>query len=334
MLIGYGLTTKGEADRYMEATLKEFDRLCDHTVILGNNAGKKERELVEKYGFDWVEDNREWGKEQWKIKQDFVKDHVAPLNPSATVCLDMDEVFHPSVDRESIDLWMKKGQAWHVFIVNLWDNGYRLDVSFWNVRIWGWKWREKLGDSFFNWEKKPVHCGLAPKWAYALNLHAPFTLFHYGLKEKADRERKIARYEQYDPNRAYITSSTFYDTLKKPASHNFDGDTLAREVEKEVSGMRQPLNKQLIMEKKRKEYLVKRLADGEIIGVKENVLDNVLKQQYKGMGFELISDTPIGEQRKKEEVSQEKIEDETVCDQCGFKAKSAFGLRSHQRKHE
>ena len=78
-IVGYGLCGKNEP--YLEATLDEFKRLCDETIICCNNAGWKELSIIKRYGFKTVQDPREWGVNQWKIKEDFVTNHVAKLKP-------------------------------------------------------------------------------------------------------------------------------------------------------------------------------------------------------------------------------------------------------------
>lgn len=284
--VGYGICAGGEADRYLKGTLDCFKKLCDDTIILGNNITDKERTLINNYGFTLIEDNREWGKNQNKIKEDFLKNHVAKLNPDFTVCLDMDEVL--VVSRETLEEYAEKGQAWYVYIVNLWNEGYRSDWSFWNVRFWGWHWKDKLGDSFFEFENRPLHCGLAPKWAYHLQLHAPFMLLHYGLKDKTDRMKKVARYEKYDPKQIYRHPS-YYNALKLDDAEPFNQAEIQHKLDEHIESLHQPLNKELPIKKPaKKQVMVQREADGFIFTVDENILPTQLKQKYKGKGFKLI----------------------------------------------
>ena len=285
-IVGYAIVGGGEADRYLERTcLESFSRLCDTAIVLLNNATQKEKDMIDEYGYLWVEDNREWGKNQHIIKEEFLRNFVAPLEPDATVCLDADEEL--LVTREKLEEYAKKGQAWYVYIANLWNDGYRSDWSFWNVRFWVWDWKEKLGEGFFKFENRPLHCGLAPKWCYHLNLHAPFLLKHYGLKEKADRMKKVARYEKYDPNQVYRASS-YYEALKTDHDEPFDAEKIQKELDKDVESMKQPLNKELAQRKPpKKEYMIVREADGFTFTVTENLLDQQLKQKFKGKGFVL-----------------------------------------------
>src|SRR5436190_19713424 len=112
-VVGYGICGKGEAKRYLKATLEEFKRLCDTTIILLNHAGEEERALIASYGFQMVTDDREWGKEQNHIKQDFVTHHVSKLTPDWLVCLDMDEVFEPAFTRMELERLTEEGWGLH-----------------------------------------------------------------------------------------------------------------------------------------------------------------------------------------------------------------------------
>ncbi len=285
-VVGYGICGGGEADRYMEATIKNLKDLCDEVIVLGNKLTDKERELLDKYDCLLVEDDREWGKTQNIIKQDFIKNHVAKLDPDITVCLDMDEVL-VNVTRETLEAQFTKGHAFYVYIVNLWNDGWRKDWSFWNVRMWGWKLRDKMGDSFFKFEERPLHCGLAPKWCYALNLSAPFVLEHYGLKDKKDRDRKIKRYEQYDPRQVY-REPKYYQALATNESEPYNRDDIIKIIETDVSKLKQPLDKEPPMPKQEDRYLIMREADGMTFDVPEKQVSVYLKQKYQGMGFKVL----------------------------------------------
>jgi len=290
-IVGYGICGGGEAGRYMKNTaFKSFKELCDETIILGNNITDKERTLIKEFGFHLVEDDREWGKNQHIMKEDFLKNNVALLNPDATVCLDMDEELVAT--RDKLEEWARKGQAWYVYIANLWNDGYRSDWSFWNVRFWSWGWKDKLGEGFFKFENRPLHCGLAPKWAYHLNLHAPFMLKHYGLKKEVDRRRKIRRYKKYDPNQVYRHPS-YYRALSLNTCEPFNQEKIQFELDNHINSLNQPLNKELPMQKKNKrEFLVVREKDGLTFPVPEKFISMQLKRKYKGMGFKLVEEMP------------------------------------------
>lgn len=294
-VIGYGICGAGEAGRYMEATLQEFARLCDETVILLNNAGEAEKKLLEKKGFRYVEDNREWGRTQNVIKEEFVRNIVSTLNPDITVCLDMDEVF-VNVTREKLEKECEKGYALYVYIVNLWNDGWRSDWSFSNVRIWNWKLKDELGEGFWKFENRPLHCGLAPKWCYTLNYQSPFVLEHSGLKKKEDRDRKIARYEKYDPRQTYRAPS-YYEALKLDTAEPYDRWKVVGHIEREADRITQPLNKKPIMQQNKDKVLILREADGFVFDVPEKQVNMYLKQKYKGQGFRLIAQAPIVEKK-------------------------------------
>lgn len=212
-IVGMAVCGQGEADRYLEGTLKELNRLCDQVVVACNNVSQKEIRMIEEYGFDWYDEPREWGKLQSEIKTDLFK-RLDAYNPDWVVALDCDEVFDESFTREEAEKLASKDEiSYKFFFVQLWDNENTMmsRLNFWNVRFY--KYMPELGTQFL---KKNVHCGLAPPVMYHYAWHAPIFVKHYGLMDSGDRERKLERYQQYDP----ITNSNtgmwreYYDVLK------------------------------------------------------------------------------------------------------------------------
>lgn len=278
--IGYGICGPGEANRYMRATLEEFKRLCDEVVILCNNTGVEEHKLIDEFGFKRVSDRREWGKFQWRIKQDFIERDIKQIAKEGDilVCLDMDEVFHKDLTRE----WLVNAplDAYKVFIVDIWNDPdhFKLDSCFWNVRIWRWN-----GDTQF--KVKPVHCGLAPEWTYKYNRHAPFILKHYGLMLKEDRDRKLKRYEKYDPTAEHL-GQVYYDMLKDDSARPFDENQIQSQIVEEVATYKETKPREKTMSEKNKpRFAYVRNPHGEVIDIPEKHLQMTLKRG----GFEFIS---------------------------------------------
>jgi hypothetical protein len=231
-IIGYAICGTGEAERYAEKTLECFKNLCDDTIILLNNATDKEKELIAKYGFKTVEDNREWGTNQNRIKTEFMKE-VEKLNPDWCVCLDMDEVLDTT--RAELEKYAQNCRAYYVYIVNLIEDGWNRPYSFWNIRFWKWD-KDVLsyfGDEFYRFESRPLHCGLAPRWAYLHGSYMPIILLHYGLKSESDRTRKIERYAKYDPTAQYRDKS-YYTFLTKATNEPLDLVMIKKKIEEEL----------------------------------------------------------------------------------------------------
>lgn len=202
----------GPNEKYLEGSLKEFERLCDDAVIATNNADQKTKDLIEKYGFWQYEDNREWGKFQPDIKTDLLA-RISGLRPDWIIALDADERFPLEFGRDEA-MRLAGGQeiAWHFLVVNLYNDvdHFAHDVGvqrFWNVRFF--KFLPELG---LTYQHKRLHCGLAPPYAYKFGWHAPYYLEHYGLMLKADRDRKVIRYQQYDPNGVF-KDKVYYEDL-------------------------------------------------------------------------------------------------------------------------
>lgn len=262
-IVGYGVC--GPNEKYLEDTLKEFKRLCDDVVIVGNNIDNDSSSLIKSYGFKLVIDNREWGKSQNRIKEDLVKNHVAGLNPDWCVCLDMDETFDSHFTRERLEELESLSDALHFYVTNLWDDGWNPKWSFWNIRAWKWKkdMQESIGDKFYAFEQRPLHCGLAPKWAYMIGGYAPHLLIHRGLQDKKTRDRKVDRYKKYDPNAQYRDRS-YYDALAKDESVEYNEEEVYKQVKEEVSNYKQK-PKPLHMKPKEPIMFFRRVSDGVVL---------------------------------------------------------------------
>lgn len=229
-IVGIGVCGAGEADRYMEATMQEFKRLCDDVIIATCNATQKEKDLIEKYGFKHYEDNREWGKEQPNIKTALLT-KAGELSPDWIVALDMDEIFAPEFTREEAERLASGDEiAWYFLVVNLYNDRehFAHDAGiqrFWNIRFY--KYAPEYGLQF---QRKNLHCGLGPPIMYKYGWYAPYYLEHFGLMRREDRDRKVQRYAQYDP-RAVFKNRVYYDDLARELKgHPFDREGLLRKL--------------------------------------------------------------------------------------------------------
>lgn len=277
-IVGYGIC--GPNEPYLEHTLIEFKRLCDDVIICGNNITQKERALIKRYGFGLVEDDREWGINQWKIKQDFVTNTVSKFKPDLCVCMDMDEVFDKNLTKEDLRrMYQLPFEAFYFRIINLWDDGYAPDRTFWNIRAW--KWIPEFGTL---WPKKNVHCGLGPEWTWGRGWYTPYILKHYGLKDKERREQKARRYQLYDPKAQWM-SREYYDSLTSMLrTEPFDEDKLHEETAKYVHDIKQ---KYVAMNKRQEDEVVYiKIPDGSICPIPKAKLNDYLKRP----GHEYISD--------------------------------------------
>jgi hypothetical protein len=228
-IVGIGVCGSGEADRYMRKTMEEYKRLCDEVLIVTCNATEKEKELIKEYGFSQYEDNREWGKEQPNIKQALLE-RAGTLKPDWIITLDMDEVFAPEFTREEAEKLAKTEEIGYYFmIVNLYNDEQHFAHDkgiqrFWNVRYF--KYTPEYG---LLYQRTGVHCGSCPKVNWAYGWYAPFYVLHYGLMKPEDRQKKIERYQVYDPKR--ILKPAYYDDLERELKmHVFDAPGLLNKL--------------------------------------------------------------------------------------------------------
>lgn len=197
-IIGQLVCGPGEADRYLEETLEEFNRICDDVVVCLCNAGRKEREMVRSYDFRSYDDDREWGTHQYRIKTDLLR-RIQLLKPDYILALDADETV-PTLDRETIEKLAHDRRAMQLFVVNLWNDEKHYDptLGFWNVRLY-----DTSAYPQPQFLRKAVHCGNAPPAFYGLparESYVPHILLHKGLMDASDRARKVERYAQFDPH--------------------------------------------------------------------------------------------------------------------------------------
>lgn len=226
-----GFLVVGPNEKYLEATLKEFKRLCDDAVIACNNTDEKTEELIKKYGYDFYRDDRTWEIEQPNIKTDLLKRIGETKNPSWILSADSDETFAPEFTREEAERLAQMGEiAFHFCVVNLYGDEQHFAHGagiqrFWNIRFY--KYLPSLGLQF---QRKALHCGLAPPYAYQYGWYAPYYLLHYGLMLSEDRQRKVERYKKYDPHKRF-KAGAYYDELAQTLPmRKFDPEGLLRKL--------------------------------------------------------------------------------------------------------
>lgn len=229
-LVGYGIVGRNESQRYLKNTLECFKKHCEDTLLCLNNPSGSDLKMVNDYSINYVIEDREWGKFQPQIKEDFLRNHVSKLNPDWLLCLDADEVIDESFSKEKLEELGKLGESFYTFIVNLKGKGYDDRTSFPNIRLW--KWSEDL-----EFENKNVHCGLAPKWAYYYGQQSPFIVWHSGLKLKKDRMAKVERYKKYDSGRTKLNDPTYYNCLEDNYFKKLDKDEVRKQVQEHFESL-------------------------------------------------------------------------------------------------
>lgn len=206
-----GFMVCGPNEPRLDKVLERWDNLVDDGIICGNNTDAKTEKIIKKHGYWFYRDDREWGVYQPNIKQDLLH-KVAKLKPDYILPCDADEIYNKEFTREEAEKLVERGALGYYFaIVNLWNDEehYRKRLSFWNIRMY--RFSPELG---LNFERKNLHCGLAPPWAYAHGKHVPFYIKHYGLLSAEDRQKKVERYNKYDPT-AKWKGQEYYDEIAR-----------------------------------------------------------------------------------------------------------------------
>lgn len=226
-----GIMVVGPNEKYLENSLKEFKRLCDDAIIATNNADENTKKIIQEYGYQSYEDDREWGKYQPDIKTTLLE-RASGLKPDWIIAIDADECFAKEFTREEAEKLTQTDEiAYYFFVINLYNDPEHFAHStgiqrFWNIRFY--KYMPEYGLQF---QRKALHCGLGPPITYKYGWHAPFYLLHYGLMLKEDRIRKAERYQKYDPNKRF-KGGTYYDELLMDLPmRKFDGEQLLKQLQ-------------------------------------------------------------------------------------------------------
>lgn len=270
----------GEGDRYLEATLKQL--WVDDICLVLNNADPKTIQIAEKYAQLVVHDNREWGKEQWRIKQDFLKKVVEFCNPDWIWCLDSDEIFDPAFTREKAEeLTRGNDIAWYFWCLQLWNEPgkVRLDLSFPNVRFY-----KVMPEWGLHFKTAALHCGLAPMYAYQWGSQSNLYFKHYGLMLPADRVKKVARYDKYDPTAKY-KGKDWYSALRNEKARSVP-------FEDAVSQLPDIIYKDKVIKKpmsKNKEIFMFRNKHGKVVPAQ----GLAQRDQFIKMGFAELSNIQV-----------------------------------------
>ena len=344
---GFITVGEGEVHRYLKNALERLSELTDGIVIACNASDKDTRSYLAKIKkakvYDFSERERyEWGRKQNIIKQKlfYLMERESAEDAFWVVCIDSDEVLDKRLTREKLEeLTTRDEIAYTFYCVQLWDSEKQMRVdggwgNFRNVRFY--KYIKNADHSFQN---SPLHCGLAPIYAYKWAADAEYLFKHYGYMKPEDRKKKVQRYNKYDPNGRYFSKEWYNSILGKPTIKPFDEDKLGEKLKYKP---KKPLkDKYILKEMKQKIYFIKNKY-GKVFSVSESQIGD-----HKRKGIEIIGErdiTEIGkfvdvkelpkEEDKKEDKKENLGKISYTCPICGFEAKTKAGLSAHKRKHK
>src|SRR3990167_10302995 len=100
-VVGFMVVGPGEADRWLELVLEQRKKLCDDIIVAGNNTDEKTEKLIKKYGCWFYRDDREWGVNQPRIKQDLLE-RAGRLQPDWILPSDSDELYDDEFDKDAL----------------------------------------------------------------------------------------------------------------------------------------------------------------------------------------------------------------------------------------
>jgi len=335
-ILGMLIVGTGEADRYLPRVLKRLSNVCDEILVACNAKDAKTRDLVAQKTIAYDFSGYEWGKKQNIIKEIFISKCIAPRNPDWVVCVDADEIISDNFTREKAEeMANRKEIAYEFYCVQLWDREDQMRVdgpwgNFWNVRYFKF-----IKGADLSYQNTPLHCGLAPKYAYAWRTQGECLFKHYGYMKKEDRMRKVERYAKYDPSSKYRSSEYYNGILSdKPKLKSFDEKRFRQKLQY-VS--REPSENKIKRIKAMAKIYYIRNKWGKVYSVNEDQIEN-----HRRKGIEIISEAEITRTKKEEPKRIVKIEDNIEkeekkvfnCPICGKEYKTKAGLTRHKKIHK
>jgi len=330
-IVGAMVVGAGEGEKWLDQCLEQLHGLCDKVVICQNKTDFKTKRIIFKHKFLTYEDNREWGKEQWRIKQNLLEQRIAPLKPDWIVALDADEFFDKRFTRAKAEELASKPYdvAYYFWCVELWDkeNQYNPDYLFEDIRFYKF-----LPQTGLNFKNQPVHGGIAPEYAYNWGTHTDLIFKHYGLLKLTDRQAKVERYRKYDPEGKYLPK-TWYEGL---LSSNSLKPFVEEEFVKNIAPVKfrqkpMPFAKQSEQSKKVWKFLN---PHGVLITLDK---EKHFEETRKRRGFQFLGEETLGVFDREEIPVVEKTEEKPKpmswsCDQCSLVAYSEVGLKIHKSR--
>lgn len=216
-IVGVSIVGEGEGKRYLKEVLKEKSRLCDKIVILAHcpdilteNVCKSFSKVV----YYWTNEKEIWATKQWQIKE-WALQLVSKENPDWILAFDADELMDYRVDRKVLEnLAFKKYNSYYFRFVHLWNNKrhIRIDGS-WDrlYKVIFYKYQKDKEQKF---RRSALHCGVAPLYAHQSPGMSGYLVKHYGYMKLEDRDKKVERYNKYDP-RGFYKPQRWYNSIKE-----------------------------------------------------------------------------------------------------------------------
>jgi len=339
-IYGMLICGRGEAKRYLKRTLTKLSELCDKIFVWGDGCEKETINLC----LSFPKVRFFLSEPLWqKGYQPYIKENLLSIiykeNPDWIICCDADEEFDKTFTRETAEHYAKLGGiAYYFLMITLWDSEktFRKDGGwvFWNVRMF--KARKDLP---INYLKTPVHCGLAPKWAYEYGVQIPHLVKHYGYLKEKDRIKKAERYKKLDPKQRFQSPSWYKSFFTQPSLEEFNEDKILENLKKKFPddkilseiGWKVLTKEEYIKRKKRpmKFYLVRNKTTGLKFEVPEKMINDVKKQP----DIEILGELSEVKKTKKLPVKEIKKEEEKElkCPICGKVCENIAGLKAHLR---
>jgi hypothetical protein len=227
-VVGHVCIGPGEGKRYLKEVLEDKSKFCDVIIAVGDGpidtGTKRIARSFPKVKYYQIEESL-FGTKQYVLKQT-AQQLAVKENPDWILSFDADEVFEKAMTPEAFrELLQGEDLAWQTHFVHLYgDRHHHRCDKFWHLqKVQLYHYNPKWSSQF---KKQAMHCGSVPIEYQRYFSVFPFLVEHLGYLDPKDINRKIERYEKYDPNGDY-TAKGYYDSmLEEPTVCLYEPDKL------------------------------------------------------------------------------------------------------------
>jgi hypothetical protein len=202
------MLVRNEADRYLEATLRQTSRFVDAAVIVDDVSTDETpaicRRVFEEAGKPLLlQQNQEPGFHREVELRKLAWELTVATEPDWLLFLDADQVFEAQAATKLRRLLSDPRWDFYSFrLYDFWDeNHYREDV-YWQAHRHYRPFLIRYQPGYhYEWAEQPLHCGSFPKNITAFpGTISPLRVKHYGWACESDRIQKYQFYLQRDPD--------------------------------------------------------------------------------------------------------------------------------------
>ena len=216
------MIVKNEANKNLRRVLDSARRYISDAVIIDDastdNTIEVCREALKGIPLHLVQNSEsKFANEHLLRKQQW--EETLKQSPDWILCLDADEIFEKSFEKEVGELLCDNDVDVYLFrLFDLWDEWHYRDDSLWNAHVRYSPFLVRYKPEIeYRWKETAQHCGRLPcnVMEFPRKNFSVFRLKHYGWVTPEIRLAKYYRYKQLDPQSIY-GSMAQYESILEP----------------------------------------------------------------------------------------------------------------------